>query len=213
MGRGRWRACGSRVEEARPLVRSGYVNTESEWELILRCRRGSAADFEPLVRRHEGRALAVAHGYLGDADDAADAVQDAFVKAYRTLDRLQEGSGFGPWFRAILRNLCLDRLRSPRRRNRSWSQRTVDRERWSESTGSAGVERAQLAAAVHAALAELSPEHRQILVLKEMEGLGYAEIAAAVGIPAGTVGSRLHHARTALRKVLVSRGVTLEEVA
>jgi RNA polymerase sigma-70 factor, ECF subfamily len=206
-------ASSSPVEENPTPARSLSVDTQSEWETILRCRRGSAADFEPLVRRYEGRALAVAEGYLGDADDAADAVQEAFVKAFRTLDRLQEGSGFGPWFRTILRNHCLDRLRSPRRRDERWTERTVDRTVWSEAEGAGGVEREQLSAAVRSALAALSPEHRAILVLREMEGLGYAEIAAATGIPAGTVASRLHHARAALREVLVSRGITLEEVA
>lgn len=87
------------------------MDTKHEWELIRRCRAGQASAFEALVRKHEAPALALAGGLLGDADDAADAVQDAFVRAYRTLDRLAEGSAFGPWFRTILRNLCLDRAR------------------------------------------------------------------------------------------------------
>ncbi|MFW6079468.1 MAG: RNA polymerase sigma factor, partial [Gemmatimonadota bacterium] len=76
-----------------------------ERDLVARCRRGSTAAFEPLVREYEPPALAIARGMLGDADEAADAVQDAFVRAYRSLGRLREGSRFGPWFRTILRNL------------------------------------------------------------------------------------------------------------
>lgn len=73
------------------------------------------------------------------------------------------------------------------------------------------MEREQLARAVRSALMELSNEHREILVLKELEEMSYGEIAAAAGIPAGTVASRLHHARAALREVLARRGITREE--
>lgn len=189
------------------------MSTYDETDLIRRCRAGETAAFEPLVRRHEGPALAVATGMLGDADDAADLVQEAFIRAYRTLGRLREGSAFGPWFRTILRNLCLDRLRSPRRRDASWTPEGVDRYRWSTPTGTERIERTELADAVQAALAELSPRHREILVLKEMEGLDYAGIAEALGTAPGTVASRLYHARAALKKVLTAHGVSLEDVA
>jgi RNA polymerase sigma-70 factor, ECF subfamily len=187
------------------------MDAESEWKLILSCRAGSAAAFEPLVRRYEGRALLVASSLLGDADEAADAVQDAFVRAYRGLHRLREGSGFGPWFSVLLRNHCLDLLRSRRRGHASLTAEQLDREAWSEPAGSGAMEREQLSSAVHRALAAISPEHRQVLVLKELEGLSYAQISEATGTTAGTVASRLHHARAALKKVLVSRGISLTE--
>jgi len=187
------------------------MDAESEWKLILSCRTGSAAAFEPLVRQYEGRALVVARALLGDADEAADAVQDAFVRAYRGLHRLREGSGFGPWFSVLLRNHCLDLLRSRRRDHASLTAEQLDREAWSEPEGTQGMERARLSTAVHRALSAISPEHRQVLVLKEMEGLSYAEIAEATGVAAGTVASRLHHARATLKEVLVSRGISLTE--
>lgn len=190
------------------------MDTKHEWELIRRCRAGQASAFEALVRKHEAPALALAGGLLGDADDAADAVQDAFVRAYRTLDRLAEGSAFGPWFRTILRNLCLDRLRSPRRRRRErWSPETLDRRAWTEPAAPQALERRELTAAVHAALAELSPEHRQVLVLREMEGFSYAEIAETLGISAGTVASRLYHARARMKQALLARASISEEVS
>ena len=89
----------------------------------------------------------------------------------------------------------------------------MDSHAWSEPAGSARLERLEIANAVQAALEELSAEHRSVLVLKEMEGLSYAEIAEALGIASGTVASRLYHARAALKKVLVARGITLEDVA
>jgi RNA polymerase sigma-70 factor (ECF subfamily) len=188
------------------------MTNETEWDLVARCLAGSTGAFEPLVRRHEGAALVVARSLLGDPDEAADAVQDAFVRAYRRLGRLRPGSAFGPWFRAILRNLCLDRLRSPRRRGQPLDAYVVDERVWSEPNGPDETERHELAGVVQAALLELSAEHREVLVLKEMEGLGYDEIARLVGIPKGTVGSRLFHARAALQDVLLAQGVTLEDV-
>jgi RNA polymerase sigma factor (sigma-70 family) len=187
------------------------VASPTEWDLIARCRAGSAAAFEPLVREHEARALAMAGALLGDEDEAADAVQDAFVKAYRALHRLEDGTDFGAWFRRILRNHCLDRLRSPSRRRRvRLEQRAVDAVQWAEAEGATTVEAHELAAAVRTALAGLSAEHREILVLKEIEDMSYAEIARTMGIPPGTVASRLHHARSALRRIVEAGGSRLE---
>lgn len=188
------------------------MDATAEWELIARCRNGSAKAFEPLVRRYERPALALARGILGDADEAEDAVQDAFVRAYRTLGRLKEGSAFGPWFRTILRNLCLDRLRAPQSAKRAdWppGERSV----WTEPVGTGRLERSELTAVLHGALADLSAEHRAILSLKELDGLGYSAIAEALQIPPGTVASRLHHARAALRRALTARGIALEDIA
>ena len=187
------------------------MDATNEQDLVRRCRRGASAAFEPLVRGHEARALAVAEAMLGDADDAADTVQEAFVRAYRGLRSLREGSDFGPWFRTIVRNLCRDRLRGPGRRRADWSVETMDHNVWTEPAGAEALEREQLAAAVRAALATLPGDHREILVLKEMEEMRYAEIAQALDIPPGTVASRLHHARAALRKALAARGITREE--
>lgn len=189
------------------------MNTISERELIERCRGGSTTAFEPLVRSHEARALAIAEGLLGDPDDAADAVQEAFVKAFRALDRMRNGSAFGPWFRTILRNHCRDRLRrASGRPSVPWDAGVVDPAAAAPSPGLGAIERDELAAAVRSALAKLSPEHREILVLKEMEGLEYAEIARELGIPGGTVASRLHYARGLLRRILTAEGISLEGV-
>jgi RNA polymerase sigma-70 factor, ECF subfamily len=189
------------------------VNTSEEWDLIALCLSGRTAAFEPLVRRHEGPARLIAEGMLGDPDDAADVVQDAFVKAYRALRQLKTGSAFGPWFRTIVRNQCRDHLRSsPAGRRVSWEADALGREGASESDGSGAIERSEISRAVHAALAKLSPEQREVLVLKEMEGLSYAAIAEETGVPAGTVASRIHHARAALRRIVFEAGNPLEGV-
>lgn len=186
------------------------MSAESDWTLIRECRRGRRDAFEPLVMKYQGEALAVAEALLLDRDEAADAVQDAFVRAYRGLGRLAEGSRFGPWFRTILRNRCLDRLRSIAHRGRETLTEDIQEHTWVDPIGTDHIEREQLAASVHRALRMLSRSHREVLVLKEMDGLGYAEIAAALGIPEGTVASRVYHARAALRRALLDQGVTAE---
>lgn len=187
--------------------------TATEWDLIERCRGGVTAAFEPLVRAHEGPALGYATSMLGDADEAADALQDAFVLAWRGLSRLRPGSSFGPWFRIIVRNVCLDRLRSPR----------LSRRVALDSPGAAAAARIEPAAdraaettglsrVLAAALQDLPDEQRVTLLLREVEGLSYGEIAATLGIPAGTVASRLNHARSGLRAALAGRGLGMEDL-
>lgn len=182
------------------------MDTPAEWILIERCRAGSTAAFEPLVRRYQGPGLVLAEALLGDPDEAADAVQDAFVRAYRTLDRLTEGSSFGGWFHTILRNRCLDGLRRTRRRGQVALDQVAPAETPRVDPGALeALEQAELAAQVRAALATLGPAHRQILVLKEMAGMSYADIARTVHVPEGTVASRLYHARKALERALAAR--------
>lgn len=184
-----------------------------EWDQIRRCQGGASAAFEPLVRAHEGPALGYAAALLGDADEAADALQDAFVLAYRALPRLRPGSAFGPWFRTIVRNVCVDRLRSPRLSARvSLESAAAARPTRVEPTGLRNAEVAGLSKHIAAALRRVPEEQRTVLLLRELEGMSYAEIAASLDIPAGTVASRLNHARAALKDALIERGIGLEDV-
>ena len=190
-----------------------------ERELVRRCRNGDASAYEPLVRSHEGWALSYAGAMLGSDEDAADAVQDAFVRAYRNLDGLEAGRPFGPWFRAILRNRCLDELRSARSRREVSRGGGREDGRWTrggrgarEPDAPMRVEREELGRIVRSALEELSPEKRTALVLREMEEMSYEEIAEQMGLSTGTVSSRLHHARRELRSVLEERGFAVEDV-
>lgn len=185
----------------------------SEWKLIRDCRRGRASAFEPLVAGHQAEGLAIAEGLLLDRDDAADAVQEAFVRAWSGLGRLAEGSAFGPWFRTIVRNLCLDRLRAASRQKREPLTERVESEASVEAIGTSRLERADIASAMRAALGAISVSHREVLVLKEIEGLSYDEMARALDIPSGTVASRVFHARAALRRALLNAGVTAGDAA
>ena len=186
------------------------MQPEVERELIVKCRGGDARFYEPLVRAYEPSGMRIALGMMGNPDDARDALQDAFVKAWGNLARFDVGRPFGPWFFQILRNHCRDLLRSRTSRFRvevldeSVASHATDAEAGPER----GRERTAAKELLWRGLERIGPDHREILVLKELEGLRYPEIAAILDIPAGTVASRLFHARHALRDALEEMGVT-----
>ena len=184
------------------------MQPELERELIRKCKSGDARFYEPLVRAYEPAGLRLAVGMMGNVEDARDALQEAFVKAYQSLSRFDLRRPFGPWFFQILRNQCRDMLRSRQARFRletldeRLEQRPANRDMGPER-------RRQKAAArelLWRGLEQIGDEHREILVLKELEGFRYTEIAGILGIPEGTVASRLFHARRALRDALVNMG-------
>jgi len=141
---------------------------------------------------------------MGNREDAQDALQLAFIKTYDTLPRFDLSRPFGPWFFQILRNQCRDMLRS---RKAKFNMEALD-ERLEERPADAerGPERARQKNAARdllwRGLEKIGTEHREILVLKELEGFRYAEIAQILEIPEGTVASRLYHARNALKGAL-----------
>lgn len=179
-----------------------------EAELVRRCQAGQHRFYEPLVRAYEGEARRVALGILGDPDAAQDAVQESFIKAYRALDGFDLGRGFRPWFLSILRNQCRDALRR--------GKAGFDVQRMPDGVGELpGGEdperdrrRGEARELLWRGLGRISVEHREVLVLKEIDGLSYGEIAESTGVAEGTVASRLHHARRALREALEEMGAT-----
>lgn len=186
------------------------LQPEVEQELIRKCRAGDPRFYEPLVRAYEGPAMRVAVGMMGQPDDAHDAVQEAFVKVYNSLGRFDLKRPFGPWFFQILRNQCRDMLRSRQARGR---METVDeRLEFRPADEASGPERIQQKSAAREmlwrGLERIGTEHREILVLKELEGFRYNEIAEILEIPEGTVASRLFHARRALKEALQGMGIS-----
>jgi RNA polymerase sigma-70 factor, ECF subfamily len=175
-------------------------------EIVARARKGDRRAFDQLLVALRPRAMAVAVKVLRNPDDAEDAVQDAFVKVWRYLDRFEGRASFATWIHRIVMNACLDILRRHSARPEMVSVESDDSEtnanRASEPSHEETPERfvgqAQTSAIVHAALACLSAAHRQTLTLRELEDQSYEEIAQAVRIPVGTVMSRLHHARRRL---------------
>lgn len=185
------------------------MQPDLERELIRKCKTGDARFYEPLVRAYEPSGLRLAVAMMGNVEDAQDALQEAFIKTYDTLHRFDLRRPFGPWFFQILRNQCRDMLRS---RNAKFKVEALD-EKVEQRPGDAerGPERARQRNAAREllwrGLERIGPEHREILVLKELEGFRYGEIAQILDIPEGTVASRLFHARQALRDALTELNV------
>jgi RNA polymerase sigma-70 factor (ECF subfamily) len=175
-----------------------------ELELIRKCKAGQSRFYEPLVRAYEPAGLRLAVAMMGNLDDAKDALQMAFIKTYDTLPRFDLRRPFGPWFFQILRNQCRDMLRSRKSKfayeaiDERLEQRPADAERSPERVH----QRNEAKELLWRGLERIGPEHREILVLKELEGFRYAEIAQILDIPEGTVASRLYHARSALKTAL-----------
>jgi RNA polymerase sigma-70 factor (ECF subfamily) len=176
---------------------------------IDRARAGDQAAFESLLSESRPRALVVAMKVLHDPDDAEDAVQDAFLKAWRSLSRFEGRAAFTTWIHRIVMNCSLDMLR--RRSCRPSAavhaedesgERRPRPEPVSHETPERELQRSQARDLVHGALAELSPTHRQTVTLREIEEHSYEEIAEIAACPIGTVMSRLHHARRRLAEEL-----------
>ncbi len=184
------------------------MGPEVERELIQKCKAGDSRFYEPLVRAYERPGLRLALGMLGNPEDARDALQNAFVKAFEAIARFDLRRPFGPWFFQILRNQCRDQLRSRKARFRleALDERLELRPADPETGPERRRERAQAREVLWEALEKIGEEHREILILKELQGFRYGEIAAILEIPEGTVASRLYHARRTLKEALETMG-------
>lgn len=182
--------------------------TDDDNTLIDACRLGKTEAFGVLVKRYQDRLYPTVLRLTGCADDACDLLQDAFLRAYEKLDRFNGGSSFYTWVYRIAVNLAL----SDYRRKRTGIRQREDRLRLSaeataESKGddpSAPLERAERDRMIQQALDALAPDHRAVVVMKEYDDLRYEEIGTILGVPVGTVRSRLHRARCELRDRLRS---------
>lgn len=175
--------------------------------LVLRVQRGDREAFGALVNRHMHRAYYGALGLVGSHDDALDLSQDAFVRAYQARQSIDPDRPFYAWLYQILRRLCFNFLRD--RRTRAARLREATPWLADEARGRAGggdparaAEGAEVRARLETALEQMPEREREVLVLKEFEGLMYREIADLLGIPIGTVMSRLYGARRRLASQL-----------
>src|SRR5262245_52691633 len=192
--------------DARPL--SGALH---EHDLVASCRTGDAEAFARLVRLHEAMVVNLAGRLLGDVEEARDVAQEVFLQVHKRLASFEGRSSLKTWIYRIAVNQCHNR-------RRFWHRRRRDRElplderlvatpllpgaRPAAESPYDETLRLERARRVQAALLELRFEHRSVLVLREIEGLSCDEVAKALGVPEGTIKSRLSRAREAMRRKL-----------
>ena len=182
----------------------------SERRLVAEIKAGDNKAFEELVQRYHKRIYMIAYGILKNEADAYDATQEVFLKVFKYIKNFKENSTLYTWMYKITKNVSIDMYR--KKKNISPSEYQDYQLKGSEIYGNSvhhkvispveQVERNELSVKMAKAMQKLSDDHREVLQLREFDGLSYSEIAKTLGISQGTVMSRLHHARMNLKKYL-----------
>jgi RNA polymerase sigma-70 factor (ECF subfamily) len=178
-------------------------------ELVRRAQRGNTAAFEELVRRYESRVYNITYRLLGNEDDAAEALQDTFIRAYRSISRFKFKSSFYTWLYRIATNVSLTKLR--RRKTQDTISldepiRNTDDLQFdipdSHSTPEQVFEQKRLREKLQKAIDRLPAEYRTVVVMRDLQGLSNEEVSKTLGLSVPAVKSRLHRGRMALREQL-----------
>jgi len=185
------------------IVHSPEQDQESIW--IEKARLGNQEAFGKLVKVHMKAAYYSALNLVRNHDDALELSQEAFLRAFKNMSTFRQGSRFYPWLYKILRNLCLTHLRRKVRHPDSISLSDEEGD-WDfpadTPDASEQMEQTEMEERIWAALGEMSPAEREILILRDLQETSYAEISDVLGIPMGTVMSRLFNARSRLREIM-----------
>lgn len=186
--------------------------SDSENVLVKRSKQGDVAAFEELIAAYQKKVLNLAFRMLGNSADAEDAAQDIFVRVFKAIPNFNEESKFSTWLYKVSTNVCLDLLRRRKRQNVnntvSINQYSSDEEEYElpvEDKAPTPYEQAQKSEAMRAlerALDQLGEEQKAVIVMRDINGLAYEEIAEAMNCSLGTIKSRINRSRLALRKLL-----------
>ncbi len=195
-------------------VRCSPALATDDLTLVQRVRSGDQRAYKTLVERYQRKVFSVALGMLKDREEARDVAQEAFVKVYRYLDHFKGDASFYTWLYRITVNICIDVMRrkgSAKSENVEFDE-TLQHDVSEANLGALGTRlgtnpqksalRKELAEKIQAALEQVPEKHRAILLLREIEGMSYEDLARTLNIPKGTVMSRLFHARLKVQKVL-----------
>ncbi|MFN0011194.1 MAG: sigma-70 family RNA polymerase sigma factor [Phycisphaerales bacterium] len=191
------------------------ISRDEQEPLVAALRRGDDAAYEQLVRVHIGRLLAVARRFLRREEDARDAVQEAFLSAFKAMDRFDGRSQLGTWLHRITVNVCLMKLRSLKRRPEVAYEDLLPRFRddghreepcgaWNQTPADV-IESAELRARVRSAIDELPESLRLVILMRDIEEIDTEQTANRLEITPNAVKVRLHRARQALREILAKR--------
>jgi RNA polymerase sigma-70 factor (ECF subfamily) len=189
------------------------LEVEQDLALIHLAQRGDMVAFRRLVERHQRRGFSVAFALVRDENDALEIVQEAFLRAFKNLPQFQGDSSFFTWLYRIITNLSIDLMRKPGRRAVEFEEEALAAAeadeldipfmgRFEGADPMEAFRQGEIAARLQSAFDALPSYHRAVIVLRELEGLSYEEMAQALGVSKGTIMSRLFHARQKLQKAL-----------
>lgn len=181
----------------------------NERELIARLQKRDEAAFEELIRQYEKKVYTLCFRMCGNSEDAEEAAQDAFLALWRGIDRFRQESSLSTWIYRLATNACIDTLR--RRKKQSGSASLDDEELFVDAVDTSPqpqetVEHRETQKLLQEGLSALPEEYRKVLILREIEGLSYTEIAESASIELGTVKSRISRGRSLLRNFLSGNG-------
>lgn len=180
--------------------------------LLARAKKGEIAAFESLMTAYENRIYSLALRSTGSEHDAADITQEVFLRAWKNLDSFRGDSSLSTWLYRVTSNLCVDFARKKAAEGMPASIDDEESPAADLADGSrmvqpeAAAENQELREELQFALAQLSEEHRRVVLLRDVAGMTYTDIARTLGLEEGTVKSRLARARAGLRKILLERG-------
>ena len=182
-----------------------------EQALVQRARQGDEGAFAALVEQNQGRIYHLALRMTGNPDDAAELCQEAFLNAWKGLGKFQGESSFSTWLYRLASNACVDLMRREGRHSNAAGPSLNDEETGLDVPDTApspqeSAERKELREQIEEGLRSLSPEHRQVLILREIHQLSYEEIAQSLELDLGTVKSRINRGRKQLRNFLIRSG-------
>lgn len=190
-----------------------------ERELILQCKNGSVEAFEQLVLKYQRQVYTVAFRFMGNHEDASDLAQEAFIKAYKSIDRFRGEASLKTWLYHIISNVCRDELRK-RKKGLTLSldapiftdegEITRQAEDWTYAPEHI-YESKEIQYFIQKALDNLTPEYKEVIILREIQGFSYEEIAKELDCSLGTIKSRLNRARKAMRDIIIKRQELFDE--
>ncbi|NSW92293.1 MAG: sigma-70 family RNA polymerase sigma factor [Firmicutes bacterium] len=185
-----------------------------EKDLIRKSQKGDIEAFEQLIESYQKKVFNIALGMMGNYDDANDISQEVFIKVFKSIRNFRQQSSFSTWLYRITTNACLDELR---KRKNSKNIISIDQVIHLENgevvrqieddgpTPESTAERNELKEAVRDAIFQLSNEHKEVIILRDIQGFSYDDIAKIISCPQGTVKSRINRARNMLKEILKSK--------
>lgn len=192
---------------------------EDEKYLLKKAKHGDVEAFEKLIDSYQKKVFNIALRMLGNYDDAGDAAQEVFLRAYKSIKGFKEQSLFSTWIYTITKNVCLDELRKRKGRKLVYIDEEIkvqDNEvkmQIEDDTPTPDIEaeKNEIKQVIEESMKLLSEEHRMIIILRDMQGFSYEDISTILNCPEGTVKSRINRARQALKKILKTKKELFDE--